>query len=423
MYLSATRRTLSLPNLNPIIPLATIPKCKRVPHTRTLHIPTTQPWEEERLPFYRPEEFYPVHIGEILHSKYRVVGKLGYGSDSTVWLCHDQSEQRYTAIKIQTTTHSAQSLTGELRVYDHLSKLRSTHIGGVYIRGLYETFDVSGPDGVHRCLVHPPMHMSLHELRRMSSSSWGLSDGILKQTLGCVLQALDFLHSVAGVVHSDIKASNIMLSIDDDTMLADFEKAECESPSPRKVVNQHRTTYVSRKLRFPKDGLWGQPVLCDLGHARIGLSHRGLIQPDTYRAPEVLFDMEWGPSVDIWNLGVMVWDVFEDKHLFHALDEDGDYSPSHHVAEMVACLGLPLLSFVKRSQDTRHVFTDDGKWLGAGGVTIPTASLEASEESLCGDDINQRLFLQFIRSMLRWVPEERKTAKELLEDPWLDSSV
>lgn len=25
----------------------------------------------------------------------------------------------------------------------------------------------------------------------------------------------------------------------------------------------------------------------------------------------------------------------------------------------------------------------------------------------------------FVRNMLRWVPEDRKTAKELLEDPWL----
>lgn len=29
------------------------------------------------------------------------------------------------------------------------------------------------------------------------------------------------------------------------------------------------------------------------------------------------------------------------------------------------------------------------------------------------------MFLEFIRSMLRWVPEERKRARELLEDPWL----
>ena len=45
--------------------------------------------EEETLPDYNPEEFYPVHIGDILHEKYQVLGKLGYGANSTVWLCRD----------------------------------------------------------------------------------------------------------------------------------------------------------------------------------------------------------------------------------------------------------------------------------------------------------------------------------------------
>jgi serine/threonine-protein kinase SRPK3 len=45
--------------------------------------------EEETWPWYRPEEFYAARIGEVLHSKYQIVGKLGYGSYGTVWLCKD----------------------------------------------------------------------------------------------------------------------------------------------------------------------------------------------------------------------------------------------------------------------------------------------------------------------------------------------
>jgi hypothetical protein len=47
------------------------------------------PFEEERLPWYSPDQFYPVHIGQILDSNYKVLGKLGYGAHSTVWLCRD----------------------------------------------------------------------------------------------------------------------------------------------------------------------------------------------------------------------------------------------------------------------------------------------------------------------------------------------
>jgi hypothetical protein len=47
------------------------------------------PFEEEQLPWYKAEQFYPVHIGETLDSKYKVLGKLGYGAQSTIWLCRD----------------------------------------------------------------------------------------------------------------------------------------------------------------------------------------------------------------------------------------------------------------------------------------------------------------------------------------------
>jgi hypothetical protein len=42
------------------------------------------PFEEETLPYYDAENFYPVRIGETLNSRYAVVGKLGYGASSTV---------------------------------------------------------------------------------------------------------------------------------------------------------------------------------------------------------------------------------------------------------------------------------------------------------------------------------------------------
>lgn len=45
--------------------------------------------DEETLPYYDPEEFYPVHIGEVFQQRYQVIGKLGFGANSTVWLCRD----------------------------------------------------------------------------------------------------------------------------------------------------------------------------------------------------------------------------------------------------------------------------------------------------------------------------------------------
>jgi serine/threonine protein kinase len=48
------------------------------------------------------------------------------------------------------------------------------------------------------------------------------------------------------------------------------------------------------------------PLLSDFGEARLGDVHDGLIQPDIYRAPEVILGMSWTSKVDIWNVGALV---------------------------------------------------------------------------------------------------------------------
>jgi hypothetical protein len=58
-----------------------------------------------------------------------------------------------------------------------------------------------------------------------------------------------------------------------------------------------------------------------------------------------------------------------------------------------------------------------GKW--KQDIEIPTeVSLEQSEEFLEGR--NKEMFVAFMRGMLQWRPEGRKTAKDLLQDPWLN---
>jgi serine/threonine-protein kinase SRPK3 len=48
-------------------------------------------------------------------------------------------------------------------------------------------------------------------------------------------------------------------------------------------------------------------------------------------------------------------------------------------------------------------------------------SLEKSELRLRGK--NKEMFLKLMRGMLQWHPEDRKTAKQLLGDPWLNQIV
>ena len=52
-------------------------------------LPENIRFEEEKYSEYKPENFYPVHLGEVFESRYQVVAKLGWGTVSTIWLCRD----------------------------------------------------------------------------------------------------------------------------------------------------------------------------------------------------------------------------------------------------------------------------------------------------------------------------------------------
>lgn len=88
------------------------------------------------------------------------------------------------------------------------------------------------------------------------------------------------------------------------------------------------------------------------------------------------------------------------------------------MAEVIVMLGMPPLDLIKRGSRSDEFFTDDGQW--KADVPIPAElSLAQSEENLERDEKQE--FLRFVEGMLQWRPEDRKTAKELLQDPWLYS--
>lgn len=45
--------------------------------------------EEEQFDEFRAGQYYPVNIGDVYASKYQIMGKLGFGTTSTVWLARN----------------------------------------------------------------------------------------------------------------------------------------------------------------------------------------------------------------------------------------------------------------------------------------------------------------------------------------------
>ncbi|OQE01805.1 hypothetical protein PENSOL_c003G04519 [Penicillium solitum] len=121
-------------------------------------ISTSQAIEEETIPGYVAGRYYPTQIGEILKDRYQVVGKLEFGASSTVWLARDMDYHRYVILKIfAKSTLMGQQPDDELKIYRRIEEAPRKHPGRKYVRSLLDSFDVSGPEDKHRCLVHPPL--------------------------------------------------------------------------------------------------------------------------------------------------------------------------------------------------------------------------------------------------------------------------
>ena len=52
-------------------------------------VPASEVLEEEWFEKFKKRQYYPANIGEVLDSRYQILGKLGFGSTSTVWLARD----------------------------------------------------------------------------------------------------------------------------------------------------------------------------------------------------------------------------------------------------------------------------------------------------------------------------------------------
>ena len=189
-----------------------------------------------------------------------------------------------------------------------------------------DDFEIEGPHGSHQCLLFKPLGMNYATLLWLKKARGvnGLDKIIVKSCLRKVLEGLNFMHQ-AGVVHTgvfpcfaplltcqlrnppDLSPGNLHFTIPEKSFnkaVPDIERAEIEHPTPRKILSDR---VIHTGWAMPATSI--EPVICDFGHARLGepeQKYSGDVMPGSYRAPEVILDMEWDHRIDIWSVGLTV---------------------------------------------------------------------------------------------------------------------
>jgi serine/threonine protein kinase len=103
---------------------------------------------------------------------------------------------------------------------------------------------------------------------------------------------------------------NFLVNFEHDSVLEEFAQAQGENLMLQKKRDGY-SIYQSHNQFGPLQVQLGPivPKIADFGHAQwITNSEPQInpIQPDYYRAPEVILGIGWSYSADIWNLGVLV---------------------------------------------------------------------------------------------------------------------
>ncbi|QMW30207.1 hypothetical protein G4B84_005542 [Aspergillus flavus NRRL3357] len=181
-----------------------------------------------------------------------------------------------------------------------------------------------------------------------------------------VLNEINMLHRLEKFAEKDhpgldyISSANIVMDIEDDTILKDVEQQETEYPS----------TPITTELS-------GHPWLTDFGQMRVveGRINQDWWMSDLYRAPEVLLQLPWGYPVDIWSIGVMTLELLEGKNLVDPVYRvHGQYVLPLALAQYIGYLGPPPLEIIQKSPLFQTYFNSKGNWISE--PPIPKTSLE-----------------------------------------------
>lgn len=159
--------------------------------------------------------YHPVKIGDLFHSRYHVVRKLGWGHFSTVWLCWDLVGKRFVALKVvKSASHYTDTALDEIKLLKAVRESDTDDTCRERVVQLLDDFKISGVNGTHMCMVFEVLGHNLLKLI-IRSNYQGIPLANVRTIIRQVLEGLEYLHSKCQIIHTDIKPENILIAVDE----------------------------------------------------------------------------------------------------------------------------------------------------------------------------------------------------------------
>lgn len=327
--------------------------------------------------------------------RYVVERLLGEGASGRVLLCQEAGSGSSVAVKVTKPTRR-QWQFGEveaetLRELERFDAARSRR----YCAHLLGTF-VYAEESL--CLAFEPLAISLRDLVQKAGKPHSLLLSDLRTITEQLLAGLAFMHEV-GIAHTDLKCTNVML-----------RSASAE------LVRHPRV----RGCLAARPGQPCEAVLIDFGNAirpKDRLTRKGRTGARHVRAPEVVLDVPWDASIDLWSLGTLLSSLYTGRRLFRVHEDVEHLAAMEHICQerIPAALVREVAPRIAARDVAFEARTGRVLWPGRRGDQEAAERVEEMptlQESVLPQ---HGRFLELLRGLLKLHPGSRLTAVAALK--------
>lgn len=351
--------------------------------------------DQEPAEDYRVGGYHPVRPTETYGERFKVLGKLGWGVYSTVWLADDLKDGGRVALKIQRSApeyyRAAYNEISLLKtVMGKIDTRRGASAQGTPPVAVFLTsFDHNGPHGTHPCMVFEALGRSLlMVLDQQGHLPVASSCDVASQ----LLAGLSFLHTDCGIIHTDLKPENILVA----------------------------KSAARPELMTVKIGDFGNAIF-------VARQQVKAIQTREYRCPESILGLwPFCTAADIWSLGCVVYETLTGNLLFDPPSpqpSDRFCKDESHLASVIQLMGQIPPAVLQKGKHAPRFFD-----VQAGNLKQLAHVVPFKNRGVVGDLTKLMTTSQaqqintFLLDTFEYDPAKRKSADELLRHEWVATS-
>ncbi|XP_071765821.1 dual specificity protein kinase CLK4-like [Centroberyx gerrardi] len=325
------------------------------------------------------------HSGDMLRARYEILSTLGEGAFGKVVECIDHTNDgARVALKIiKNIDRYREAAMSEVEVLEQMNSLDCDRRYAC-VRML-DWFDYHG----HVCIAFELLGLSTYDFLKENNFQPFPVENIRHMAYQ-VVRAVRFLHKNK-LTHTDLKPENILF-----------------------IDSEYDIEYNAEMKRDERTLKSADVKVVDFGNATYEHEHHtSVVSTRHYRAPEVILDLGWDHSCDVWSLGCILIEYYLGSTLFQTHDS------KEHLAMMERVLGPIPPNLLQKTRKRRYVHRYKLDWdaHSTSGRYVRKHCKPLKQYMMSQSEDHHQLF-DLIEKMMEYDPAKRLSLDQALRHPF-----